>query len=514
MRVLYVDVDTLRPDHLGCYGYHRKTSPNIDVAAAEGVRFDNFYATDTPCLPSRTALFCGRKGIHTGVVNHGSTGADVRPIAPLRGFGNRNGPLVSWMTALRQLGYYTVSASPFAERHAAWSFYDGFREMYNPGKGGMESAEEVVPWTLDWLERRGREDQWFLHVHVWDPHTPYRAPADYGNPFVDDPPPGWISDELIAQHRELFGPHSARTPHHQATPDEAFLRQYPRVPATIGGLDDYKRWVDGYDTGIHYADFWAGRLFELLMKLGVWDDTIVIISSDHGENLGELNVYGDHHLADHVTQRIPLIIKGPGVRRGAVDGDLHYNVDLAPTLVEHLGGTAPPLWEGQSFAPSLAGEASCGRSHLVLSHACWSIQRSVRFGPWMLLDTQHDGFKQIIEPTMLFDVEADPHELHECSAEHPEVVHEGRSLLQQWLAENLRDSFSDDDPHVTVLHSGGPFHTPIWQLRQYAETVRGIWGEASAAELLRRHAREYHRYLIDGRRPAEAEAFLRKHAAL
>ena len=78
MRVLLLDLDSTRPDHLGCYGYHRNTSPNIDRIAAEGVRFDNYYTSDAPCFPSRTALMTGKFGIHNGVVGHGGTAADVR----------------------------------------------------------------------------------------------------------------------------------------------------------------------------------------------------------------------------------------------------------------------------------------------------------------------------------------------------------------------------------------------------------------------------------------------------
>ena len=75
MRILYIDIDSLRPDHLGCYGYHRNTSSNIDALAREAVRFDNFYVPNAPCLPSRTALWSGRFGFHTGVVGHGGTTA-------------------------------------------------------------------------------------------------------------------------------------------------------------------------------------------------------------------------------------------------------------------------------------------------------------------------------------------------------------------------------------------------------------------------------------------------------
>jgi len=89
MRLLYLDIDTLRSDHLGCYGYHRATTPDIDAVAAGGVRFANVYASDVPCLPSRAALMSGAFGIRNGVVNHGGTGAELRSEGPTRGFLSR-----------------------------------------------------------------------------------------------------------------------------------------------------------------------------------------------------------------------------------------------------------------------------------------------------------------------------------------------------------------------------------------------------------------------------------------
>src|SRR3954454_21944488 len=86
VRLLYVDIDSLRPDHLSCYGYHRKTSPNIDRVAAEGMRYENCYVTDAPCLPSRTALWAGRFGIHNGVVNHGGVASEPFVEGANRGF--------------------------------------------------------------------------------------------------------------------------------------------------------------------------------------------------------------------------------------------------------------------------------------------------------------------------------------------------------------------------------------------------------------------------------------------
>ena len=86
MKILFIDIDTLRPDHLGCYGYERNTSPNIDSIAKDSVVFNQYYCSDAPCLPSRTALMTGKFGIHTRVVGHGGTTADIRPEGPDRGF--------------------------------------------------------------------------------------------------------------------------------------------------------------------------------------------------------------------------------------------------------------------------------------------------------------------------------------------------------------------------------------------------------------------------------------------
>src|ERR1700722_15264431 len=89
MRILYIDIDSLRADHLGCYGYLRDTSPNIDALAKEAVRFNRYYCSDAPCLPSRTALYTGMFGIHSGVVGHGGTAADLRLNGRDRGFQDR-----------------------------------------------------------------------------------------------------------------------------------------------------------------------------------------------------------------------------------------------------------------------------------------------------------------------------------------------------------------------------------------------------------------------------------------
>ena len=180
MRILYIDVDSLRPDHLGCYGYHRNTSPNIDAIARQAVRFENCYTSDAPCLPSRTAMWSGRTGFHTGVVGHGGTQAQPYSEGRDRSFRDQFAE-TSWMSALASAGIRTVSVSSFAQRHAAWHWYAGYSEIYDPGGNGEELAHEVAPVAIDWLHRNAATDNWFLHVNFWDAHTPYRTPDEVGD---------------------------------------------------------------------------------------------------------------------------------------------------------------------------------------------------------------------------------------------------------------------------------------------------------------------------------------------
>lgn len=484
MRFLYLDCDTLRPDHLGCYGYLRNTSPHIDRLAAQGLRCDNYYVTDAPCLPSRAALYMGRFGIHTGVVGHGGSAADPRLEGPTRGF-RQSRETASWMDILREAGLHTVSISPFAERHSSWWFYRGFSEMINPGKGGMERADEVAPLALDWINRHGREDNWFLQVNMWDPHTPYRTPLSYGHPFADAPHEEWLSEETIRAHYQSYGPHSAQDTGGYGPNDTA---RWPRLPHSIASLADYHRWIDGYDTGIKYMDDHIGHILDALAAQGVLDETVIIVSSDHGENQGEWNIYGDHHTADHITSRVPLIVRWPGLPGGRVDTGLHYNLDLPPTMAEMLGARIPARWDGRSFAATLRDGTDCGRDYVVVSQCAWSCQRSVRFGRWLLVRTYHDGLKDL-PPVMLYDVAQDPHETRDLASARPDVVGQGLGLLEQWHTEMMATSESPVDPLWTVMAEGGPLHTR-GELLHYCQRLRETGRAHHADALLARHPNE------------------------
>ncbi|MFX0000419.1 MAG: sulfatase [Candidatus Hodarchaeota archaeon] len=457
MRILYIDIDTLRADHLGCYGYNRNTSPNIDNIAKEGTIFTQCYASDAPCLPSRAAFFTGRFGIHTGIVGHGGTAADLRLTGKKRGFSDQQKERF-WISQLRKRKYYTVSISPFAERHSAFWFYAGWREMYNTGLRGFERADQVFPFAEKWLKENAKNDNWFLHVNFWDPHTPYRTPKSFGNPFESDPAPPWISQEIIDQHRKSYGPHSACEPGGYRS--SRHLKSDPRLSKfrEIHNLSDFKLWIDGYDVGIRYADEYVGKLIEILKSYNLYNDTIIIISSDHGEGQGELNVYGDHATACHIINRIPMIIKWPNKNWKSIYNSLIYQSDIAATLLEGLNIKVPDEWDGESFYQDLQNGKPFGRKYLVISQNAWSCQRTIRFDNWTLIKTYHTGLKNFPE-IMLFDYEKDFHMTKNLASNKPEIVTEGFKFLDEWFRIMMEDSTSEIDPMDTILKEGGPYHT-------------------------------------------------------
>jgi arylsulfatase A-like enzyme len=260
-------------------------------------------------------------------------------------------------------------------------------------------------------------------------------------------------------------------------------------------MDAVRRWIDGYDTAVHYADAWFGKLVAKLKEIGIYEDTVIVLGADHGENLGELNIWGDHQTADQFTCNVPLIIRWPGIcDSGHVDTALHYHFDWAATAIELLGGRVPDSWDGVSFAAALRQGQSSGREHLVTSQGTWSCQRGIRFGhageDYMCLFTYHDGYKAL-EPLMLFNLTQDPYEQHDLTDEKPEIADKALALLAQWQRKQMIRSNYDVDPLMTVMREGGSFYTR-GELPRYLERLKATGRAQHAARLARIHPVEAH----------------------
>ncbi len=445
MRIVYFDIDSLRPDHLGCYDYDRPTSPTIDAIAAEGVRFDRYYCSDSPCMPSRHALMSGRFGINNGVVTHGGPASRLTVRERLYGGVQPENQLLQ--RQIRENGIETVAFSNFAWRHCASWFSLGWTSFNSPNlKSGNETAEEVTEPVLDWLRSFGDRDDYYLHINYWDPHRIYTVDPTWADRFAGYPvTQPWPDDEAIRRHQGVTGPFTAtgQFKDHQSTT--------PLMPGAVRTRQDFEQMITGYDAEIAYTDHQIQIVLDELDRQGVLDETAVIISADHGDNFGEHGIYSDHVCADEAIHHIPLIVRWPGVAQaGRASDAMLYNVDLSATLCELTGGAIPEQYDGRSFAGLLRGEEDSGRDHLVWGHGLYTLQRAVRTRQHLMVRT-YDDFGYPFAPVELYDLEADPHQTTDLAADRSDLVSHMDHLLADWLHTQSAKPYAIPDPMQVVL---------------------------------------------------------------
>lgn len=442
MRIIYFDIDSLRPDHLGCYGYDRPTSPTIDRIAAEGMRFDHYYCADSPCLPSRSGWMTGRYGINNGVVTHGGPASRLQIIEQLYGGPDERNQLVQ--RKLRQNGYDSICFSNFATRHCATWFGLGWSEFHSPNlKTGSESAEEVNEAVLRWVNKNADRDDYFLYINYWDPHRVYDVPRSWYDKMDAHPlPMDWPDEAAIQDQQSINGWFTAANlfPNNRPSPT-------PNMPDTIHNRDHLRHMVNGYDAEIAYTDY---HVQQVLDALGDLDDTAIIISADHGEAMGEHGVYGDHVCADECINRVPLIIKWPGVTpKGSSCSDYLYNVDFSATLIEMTGGEVPEFYDGRSFAEGLRTGSCHLHDYLVWGHGLYTLQRAVRTPDHLLVRT-YDDFGYSFDPVELYNMSNDPYQTHNIRDEEPNTLHAMDHYLTEWLHEQRVKPYALPDPMEVV----------------------------------------------------------------
>ncbi|WP_249226966.1 sulfatase family protein [Alicyclobacillus mengziensis] len=396
--MIYFDVDSLRPDHLSAYGYRRPTSPNIDRIAREGVVFGNCYASDSPCMPSRGSTISGRFGTRTGIVTHGPRGETM------------DLSVSTLPTILRDAGVTTAAISTFGRHPSPW-FYVGWENFHDPSGWHfqMTPAWKINEAATEWLDKHAEED-FFLWVQYWDPHAYYNPPESCVDDIQTNDYPAHPTPEQVEGHQGDVFWHSAGM-------------------MGIHSYEDYKRVVDLYDGEIRYVDYHIGQIMEKLKTLGIGEDTVIIISADHGEELGEHGVYVEHWSVHDGTNRVPLIVRLPSsMKQTGIRDDLVYQMDLSATVLELFGATVPKEWDSK---PLFSGGK---RSHLVIGHGLYTAQRAVVTDDWKLIRTYHGG-QWNIPSVQLFDRRQDTYEQHSVADEHADVVEELSAHLATWEAE-------------------------------------------------------------------------------
>ncbi|UQZ86076.1 Choline-sulfatase [Paenibacillus konkukensis] len=419
MKIIMISFDTLRADRLGCYGYGKPTSPYIDQIASEGVLMERAYAADIPTEVAHTAIFTGKIGLTTGLVSHGS---DLSYLPKS----------VEWLPSKLKAAGFATCAVDNLYNLKEW-FARGYKYYLNSsGPKRWIDGRAVNDLALPWI-REHKEEDFFLFLHYWDAHTPYLPPESYVPAFYDpnkDP------------YRE-GGSGMERAYGHPAYP---FFKQHHYK--LLGPVTDAEYMNALYDAEIRYLDDLLRELDETLIRLGIKEETLLVLFGDHGESLTEHDIYWDHCGLYEPTVHIPLILRWPGQIPGGgrVRGFVQH-ADLLPTLLEAVvrnpspGLNLPALHvpegiDGRSLWPSMLGEADGTLDEVYLSECAWQAARAVRTDRYKLIRYYDPGpFRRPV--TELYDLLADPQELVNVAGRETAVAEELEAKLTRFVARKL-----------------------------------------------------------------------------
>ena len=419
MNIVLLAIDTLRPDHLGCYGYGKNTSPSIDALAAESVVFEQAIAAGIPTMPSFTTMLTGLHPYRHGIVAH--IGEKQRVAASVQTL-----PQLAQKAGWTTLGIDNLviqgggKGSWFAR---GFDHYSGF--LYAPF---TNQSEQLIDRAIQFIGEQDKQTPFFLYCHLWDPHTPYGPPAPFNTMHYTPGSADYSMDEVYAHAPEYY---------------KAFLGEM-----TCEHPDDYAAFVALYDGEISYMDVQVGRLIAHLKQENLWDNTIFVLMSDHGEAFGEGDIHFDHHGLYDAVARVALMAKIPGTEPTRTSA-LVSTEDILPTLAALCSWELPTGYEltGQSFAPALLGEEFTGRERVFCVESSRQASIALRTPKWKLIqpivEDVHGNPLPHLHGTprdpelLLFDLENDPHEKYNLSKTHPDIREALLGELEDWYAQEI-----------------------------------------------------------------------------
>ena len=422
VNVLLITVDTLRADHLGCYGDARDTSPNLDALARESLRFTHAESPRAKTTPAISSLLSGRYPHEHGVRDLAQPLSGAVPLLQesLHDAGYRTGAIVgNWVLGDERAG--------LARGFDAWCESLPDKSGVPPDDAPQRTARSLADGALVALgldrpptdasfEPRASfvagDTPWFLWLHFMDPHGAYEPPREHDIFRSDAPDPIPPPPERGTMQGAL---HNFRVAEYNV-PSDARL---------AGGTIDAARVRDRYDGEIHYADAEIGRLLGRLRAAGMLEHTLVVLTADHGESLGEHMYWFEHGVyAYEDTCRVPLLVRVPGARAGVRDADISL-VDLAATICElaHVahdslvGISREALIEGDDAGPT---PVFCEKVERAGEAGAVQI-KAVRIGDWKLIErfTNKSSSEIVQVSEELYDLRADPLEARDFSSVPP-----------------------------------------------------------------------------------------------
>lgn len=332
LNVLLITIDTLRADHLSAYGYARPTSPRIDALAKEGTLFERAYTYWPKTRGSFVAMLTGRAPSGTGYSKTHPVLLDFNPTlaSSLKGAGYETSALVDNPNVAAQLGYAKG--------------FDHYLETWKEKALATETmrARAITEGGTAFLRAAQPRQPFLLWLHYVNPHAPYEPPPPFDTQFA----PG-------AAER---GPRLAVVPGFHG----GIAKQWARP-----GRDRLGDYVSLYDGEIASVDLEVGRIIDALRASRVKDNTLVVLTSDHGESLGEHDYYFDH--GENVFEpslRIPLVVVHPGSPRGQRSAAFASTLDLVPTILDAVKVSWPPDLAGLSLLGVVEGKGAPRRDRL------------------------------------------------------------------------------------------------------------------------------------------------------
>ena len=409
--LVLLGVDSLRADHMSCYGYPRLTTPHIDRFAQSGTLFERTYSPHIPTTSAYSSMLTGRDCFGTQVVA-------LRHKGPLR-------PEVKTLPELLKEAGYATTCVGFSGNAASRGFdqYLNFPGWGSWNDGRSPKAENLNAVAIPELDRLVSQDQpFFLFLRHMDPHAPYLPPAPYERMFYhgNESDPSNKSMEPVMAFKPFC---------------DFFASWMPP------GISDKDYVIAQYDGAVAYMDAAIQTIFTALETHGILDDTIVALNGDHGETLYDHDCYFDHHGIYDVTLHVPLIIRYPAkVPAGRRVAGFNQHKDLVPTLLELAGVDAGGVeFDGRSLMPMARGEVASHASEFYLTECTWMRKHGWRTPEWKLIVALEPDF-HFKPPVELYNLVEDPNENNNLAEREPEVVALLRGRMEQWIAKREKET--------------------------------------------------------------------------
>ena len=402
--ILLVAIDSLRADHMSCYGYQRLTTPHLDRFAGESTLFERTYSAHVPTTSAYASMLTGMDCMSTQVVA-------LRHKGPLR-------PEVATLPEiLKQQGYNTTcvgfTGNPSSRGFDTYLDYAGWGSWR---EGRSPKAQNLNEVAIPELERlASKRKPFFLFLRHMDPHAPYLPPEPY---------------ERMFYHGDACDPaNKSMDPVMSFKPFRDFFASW--MPP---GVSDQEYVVAQYDGAIAYMDACIQSIFTTLDTLGVADETLVIVNGDHGETLYEHECWFDHHgMYDNVLH-VPLIIRYPGkVPAGRRVAGFNLHQDLMPTILDLAELDSSEIsFDGASLMPMVQGDVASHASEFYITECTWMRKHGWRTPQWKLIIALEPDFhfKPEIE---LYNLIEDPKENENVAEAHPDIVTTLRGRMEAWI---------------------------------------------------------------------------------